>query len=139
MHSILNISEGAAIALHAADYLACREGLSSAASIADDLGISYNHLSKVLQQLTRAGLIAPVRGPKGGFELSAAGRKARVKDFVGAIDGPPSGHACLMKAKVCLGRGCMLGRFLEETNERFEAVMNAKISELAKRKQKGLK
>lgn len=134
MQSILKISEGAAIALHAADYLACREGLSSAAGIAKDLGVSYNHLSKVLQQLTRAGLITAVRGPKGGFALSPAGKRARVRDFIGAIDGPPSGHACLMKAKVCLGRGCMLGRFLEETNTRFEAVLNKKISELAKRK-----
>jgi Rrf2 family nitric oxide-sensitive transcriptional repressor len=134
MHSILKISEGAAIALHAADYLYCRQGLSSAANIAEDLGVSYNHLSKVLQQLTRAGLIAPVRGPKGGFELSAAGKKARVKDFIEAIDGPPATHACLMKAKVCLGRGCMLGRFLEETNARFDAVLNEKISVISKRK-----
>jgi Rrf2 family protein len=134
MQSILKISEGAAIALHAADYMFCRRGLSSAARIAEDLEVSYNHLSKVLQQLTRAGLITPVRGPKGGFELSAAGRKARVRDFVGAIDGLPAPHACLMKAKVCRGRGCMLGRFLEETNARFEAVMNEKISVISKRK-----
>lgn len=134
MNSILNISEGAAIALHAADYLAGREGLSSAAAITQALGVSYNHLSKVLQQLTKAGLITPVRGPKGGFELSAAGKRARVRDFIGAIDGPPSGHVCLMKTKVCRGRGCILGGFLAETNARFEAVLNKKISELAKRR-----
>ena len=136
MHNILNVSEGATIALHTADYLSGRDGLSSAADIAKALGVSYNHLSKVLQQLTKAGLIAPVRGPKGGFELSAAGKRARVKDFINAIDAAFSAQACLMKTKVCRGRGCILGRFLEETNERFEAVMNAKISELAKRKQK---
>ncbi len=136
MHSIVNISEAAAIALHAADYLACRKGLSSAATIADDLNVSYNHLSKVLQQLTRAGLIRPARGPKGGFELSAAGKKASVRDFIGAIDAPHSTHNCLMKAKVCLGRACMLGRFLEETNHRFEVVLNQKISDLAKRGKK---
>ena len=134
MQSILKISEGASIALHTADYLACREGLSSAARIAEDLEISYNHLSKVLQQLTKAGLIAPARGPKGGFALSAAGKRARVRDFIGAIDGPPSPQACMMKTKICRGRGCMLGSFLEETNARFEAVLNKKISELAKRK-----
>lgn len=134
MHSILKISEGAVIALHAADYLAGRDGLSSAAAIAEALGVSYNHLSKVLQQLTKAGLIAPARGPKGGFALSPAGNRARVRDFIAAIDGSPAPRPCLMKAKVCRGRGCMLGRFLEETNARFEAVLNGKISELAKRK-----
>lgn len=134
MQSILKISEGAAIALHTADYLACREGLSFAARIADDLGVSYNHLSKILQQLTKAGLIAPVRGPKGGFELSAAGKRARVKDFIGAIDGPFTQQACLMKTRVCSGRGCIMGRFLEETNARFEKVLNMKISTIAKRR-----
>ena len=134
MQSILKISEAAAIGLHAADYLACRPGLASAQDIAKALGASYNHLSKVLQQLTKAGLVKPVRGPKGGFELSPSGKKASVKDYMSAIDGTPKLHACLMKAKVCRHRDCMFGRFLADTNKRFEAVLNSKISEFSKRK-----
>ena len=134
MHSILKISEGAAIALHAADYLAGREGLSSAAGIAKALGVSYNHLSKVLQQLTRAGLVAPTRGPKGGFALSPAGKKAKVRGILSVIDGPKATGTCLMKSKVCGRRECLFGGFLAETNKRFEAVLNGRISELSGRK-----
>ncbi|MCM2268289.1 MAG: Rrf2 family transcriptional regulator [Elusimicrobiales bacterium] len=134
MQTILKISEAAAIGLHAADYLAQRRELCSAQDIARGLGVSYNHLSKVLQQLTRAGLVSPVRGPKGGFTLSPSGRKAAVRDFMRAIDGPIQLHACLMGAKVCRHRDCMFGRFLKETNERFEAVLDGKISEFSKRK-----
>jgi Rrf2 family protein len=134
MQTILKISEAAAIALHAADYLAGRPGLRSAQEIAKALGVSYNHLSKVLQQLTRADLVSPVRGPKGGFTLSPSGRKATVRDVMTAIDGPVKLHACLMGAKVCRHKDCMFGRFLEDTNKRFDAVLNGKISEFSKRK-----
>ncbi|OGR52118.1 MAG: hypothetical protein A2049_12465 [Elusimicrobia bacterium GWA2_62_23] len=134
MQTILKISEAAAIALHAADYLAGRPGLRSAQEIAKALGVSYNHLSKVLQQLTRSGLVVPVRGPKGGFTLSPSGKKATVRDFMTAIDGPVKLHACLMGAKVCRHKDCMFGRFLEDTNRRFDAVLDGKISEFSKRK-----
>jgi Rrf2 family nitric oxide-sensitive transcriptional repressor len=134
MQSIFKISEAAAIALHAADYLAGRVGLSSAAGIAEALGVSYNHLSKVMQQLTRAGLLTPARGPKGGFALSPSGKKARVRDIITVIDGPPALGICLMKSKVCGHRECLFGGFLAETNKRFEAVLNGRISELSARK-----
>ena len=132
--TILNISEAAGIALHAADYIAQRNALCSSAELARDLGVSYNHLSKVLQRLTHAGLVAPARGPKGGFSLSPAGRKASVRDILSAMDGVPELHSCMMKAKVCRRHSCIFGRFLEDTNKRFEAVLNTKISEFSKRK-----
>ena len=132
--TILNISEAAAIALHAADHLAQAPGLCASTAMAKALGVSYNHLSKVLQRLTRAGLVVPARGPKGGFSLSPAGRKASVRDILKAIDGIPEPRACLMKAKVCRHRGCVFGRFLEETNRRFEAVLDGKITEFSKLK-----
>jgi Rrf2 family protein len=122
------------MALHAADYMAGREGLSSAQEIARGLGVSYNHLTKVLQRLTRAGLVSPARGPRGGFALSPSGRAARAGDYVKAVDGPLKPHGCLMKSKVCRKRECMFGGFLAETNKRFEAVMSRKISEFSKRK-----
>ncbi|OGR41746.1 MAG: hypothetical protein A2X35_12800 [Elusimicrobia bacterium GWA2_61_42] len=135
MQSILRISDAAAIALHTADYLAGeKKPLSSAMEIAKALDVSYNHLSKVLQTLTRAGLVLPSRGPKGGFALSPAGRKASVRAFISAVDGPPAMKACLLSHKVCKHRDCMFGNFLAETNKRFEAVLNGKISEFSKRK-----
>lgn len=134
MHGLPRISEAAAMALHAADYMAGREGVSPAQEIARTLGVSYNHLAKVLQRLTRAGLVSPARGPKGGFSLSPSGRAARARHYVEAVDGPVKTGGCLMKAKVCRRRECMFGGFLAETNKRFESVMNRKISGFSKRK-----
>ncbi len=134
MQTILKISEAAAIALHAADYMAKRPGLCSAQDIARGLDVSYNHLSKVLQHLTKSGYVLAVRGPKGGFTLSPSGLKATVRDIMTALDGPVQTHACLMGAKVCRHKDCLFGRFLADTNRRFEKVLNQKISEFSRRK-----
>jgi Rrf2 family protein len=60
-------------------------------------------LSKVLQALTRANLIASRRGQQGGFEILPQGRAASVLEVVEAIDGP-------IRLNVCLGQGCNCGR-----------------------------
>ncbi|OIO02933.1 MAG: hypothetical protein COX65_08270 [Elusimicrobia bacterium CG_4_10_14_0_2_um_filter_56_8] len=133
MQSIIRISDGAAMALHVADYLVRQEKpLSTAGKIARALRVSYNHLSKVLQQLTKAGLLLPARGPKGGFALSPSGRTARVRDYISAIDGAPATRPCLLKHKVCGERSCVFGDFLGETNKRFEKVLNRRISNFGK-------
>ena len=135
MQTLLRISDAAAIALHAADYLAGQaKPLSSSVEITRALDVSSNHLLKVLQQLTKAGLVRTARGPKGGFALTPAGKNGMVRDFITAIDGPPPVSTCLLKHKVCRHRDCMLGKFVAETNARFEAVLNSKISELSARK-----
>ncbi len=134
MQSILKISDAAVIALHTADYLAGREeSITSAMDITKALNVSYNNLSKVLQHLTKAGLVLPARGPKGGFSLSEAGKKGKVRDFIAAIDGPPAMKTCLLKHKICGNQRCVIGDFLAETNKRFETVMNSRISEFSSR------
>ena len=134
MHGTINISDAAVIALHAAGYLgAGGTAPKPAMEIASALGVSYNHLSKVLQRLTRAGLVKPARGPKGGFALSQAGRAGRLRDFVYAIDGPLEPRDCLLKRRVCGKGGCLFGGFLAETNRRFEAVLEMKAAGAALR------
>lgn len=53
-------------------------------------------LSKVLQSLTRAGLVISHRGNTGGFELSPAHRSATLLEIVEAVEGP-------IRLNVCLG------------------------------------
>ena len=58
-------------------------------------------LSKVLQALSRAGLIDSKRGHSGGFHISSQGRGASMRDVVEAIDGPIMLNICLVSGKAC--------------------------------------
>jgi Rrf2 family protein len=58
-------------------------------------------LSKVLQALSRAGLIDSKRGHSGGFQISSQGRRASMLDVIEAIDGPISLNLCLVSGKAC--------------------------------------
>ena len=58
-------------------------------------------LSKVLQNLTRAGLIVSHRGNTGGFVLPVSRRNASVLEIVEAIEGPIRLNLCLISEAAC--------------------------------------
>jgi len=74
---------------------ASRTELAEAAECPDQF------LSKVLQTLTRAGLIVSHRGNTGGFELPARQRNASVLEIVEAIEGPIRLNLCMVSEAAC--------------------------------------
>jgi Rrf2 family protein len=58
-------------------------------------------LSKVLQSLTRAGLVISHRGNTGGFELLEVHRSTSLLDVVQAIEGPVRLNLCLTSGHAC--------------------------------------
>ncbi len=58
-------------------------------------------LSKVLQSLTRAGLVISHRGNTGGFELAPAHRGATMLEIVEAVEGPIHLNVCLSSEDEC--------------------------------------
>src|SRR5579884_3506426 len=58
-------------------------------------------LSKVLQSLTRAGLVLSHRGNTGGFELPDIHRTATLLEIVEAIEGPMRLNLCLNSDRAC--------------------------------------
>lgn len=58
-------------------------------------------LSKVLQGLTRRGLVISHRGHAGGFELAAVHRSASVLEIVEAIEGPLLLNLCVKSDQEC--------------------------------------
>ena len=58
-------------------------------------------LAKVLQSLTRAGLVVSHRGNTGGFELPAARREATLLEVIEAIEGPLRLNLCLASDHAC--------------------------------------
>lgn len=117
MPSLIRISEAASIALHAAMILALDEGKTcSTRAIAATLRVSDAHLSKVLQRLTRVGLVTPVRGPKGGFRLGRDAGTITLLDVYEAIEGPIQPHTCLLERPICEGQCCIVGSLLKQVD-----------------------
>jgi Rrf2 family protein len=124
MANILKISEAASLALHSALFLAANESLSlSTKRIAETLHVSEAHLSKVLQRLSRHGLVKSTRGPKGGFTLAKPGKDISLLDVYEAIEGRITAEECLLGQRVCWGNGCIFGGFLESVSEQVREYL----------------
>lgn len=125
MSSVLKISEAAVLALHSMAYLATNPGkLSSTKEIATNLQISEAHLSKVLQRLSKAGLVKSVRGPKGGFVLSRAGDEISLLEVYESIDGQLVPSKCLFGDPFYNADECILGGLLGAIDEQVREYMS---------------
>ena len=113
MANPIHVSEAASIALHAMMLLAAAPaGKRTTGQIAATLRVSEAHLSKVLQRLTRVGLVIAVRGPKGGFRIGPDPAAISLLDVYQAIEGPYTDLHCLLEKPVCGGQCCVLGGLL---------------------------
>ncbi len=85
-------------ALQAVLYLALKPSgeMTSIKELTRALGIPYHFLGKILQDLTRKGLLASHKGPTGGFALDMPAKDITLFHVVDAVDGQTShAPACL--------------------------------------------
>jgi Rrf2 family protein len=118
MQSVLRISQAASLALHTMAFLAENpERQISTKEIASTLRRSEFHLAKVLQRLTRAGLVTSVRGPRGGFMLRDGWEELTLLEIYEAIEGPlPPGH-CIAGERICNREQCLMGGLVRNVTQ----------------------
>lgn len=130
---MLKISDAANLALHAMAVLAATHGAgqTSVTRLAQNLSVSEHHLAKVMQRLSKVGLVKSRRGPKGGFSLGKPAEDIRLMDVFEAIEGPMPVRTCLLDRKVCNGNHCLLGDLVQSVNERVrEHLAKTRLSEM---------
>lgn len=126
MGQVIGTSEAAAIGLHCALALAAKPGQSSSTSaMARQLDVSAHHCSKVLQRLTRAGIVRAVRGPKGGFQLARPPETVTLLEVYEAIDGPLRDTTCLFQQPHCRPGECVLSGMFEQVNRVVRSHLGA--------------
>jgi Rrf2 family protein len=59
------------------------------------------YLAKILQDLSRKGLISSVKGPNGGFFFSESSLARPLSDIVEAVDGDNLFYGCALGLKQC--------------------------------------
>lgn len=132
MSGILHISEGASLALHAMALLADNpDKLISTHKIASELDVSEAHLAKVLQRLTKVGLLHSIRGPKGGFRLARNSDQITLLDVYQTIDGPLTETSCVFGTPICHRDRCVFGSLLGKIHGQVDRYFSdTKLSHL---------
>ncbi len=79
-------------AIRAAIYLAAQhpEKKCSTGEIAENQGIPRKFLGKIIQNLTRSGLLKSKRGSDGGYSLARPTHEISLRDIIEAVEGPNS-------------------------------------------------
>jgi Rrf2 family protein len=133
MSSVLRVSEAASLAMHTMVLLAKNPDRAfTTGEIAATLGVSSNHLAKVLQRLAHVGLVKSNRGRKGGFTTGKPTDKVTLLEVFETIEGPISPRKCLLPVPMCDGSTCILGRLLQSVNKQFvDQLSSATLADLA--------
>lgn len=76
----------------------------STADLAQDLGLSRNHLAKIVQHMARAGIVRTRRGNSGGVVLARPPQELRLGEVVAHLE---EGHA-LVECLSADGGACSL-------------------------------
>lgn len=131
---MLRLTKKADYGLMALKFLAERAGTPSlsAKDIAEAYGIPAQLLAKILQRLTKAGLLSSHAGTNGGYALSRDAEQITAFDVIRAIDGPLFITSCETGPRGCdLTASCTVREPLRKVNESISDVLKAiRVSDL---------
>lgn len=98
----------------------------SAKDLADAYGIPPQLLAKILQRLTKTGLLRSHAGMNGGYALARDARLISAFEVIRAIDGPLFITSCFKGAKSCeLTPSCTIKEPLARVNETISGVLRS--------------
>lgn len=99
--------------------------------IANGIGSPEYFLAKILQDLSRRGIIHSTKGPHGGFFIDETNRKRTLFDVVDAIDGSGIFTGCGLGLKYCSEiNPCPLhNQFKEIRNQIYLMLKNTPIEQ----------
>jgi len=104
--------------------------------IARELGVTSTTLAKVVQTLTRHGVLTSQKGPGGGVTLGRPAGKITVLEIVHLIDGRDLGQTCILGLPGCSDEGahCPLhDRWSQVRNRIVKMLVTPSIAQLAER------
>lgn len=132
------ISQTAEYALRAVAFLATCEGApTNRRDIATATQVPHDYLTKVMQELDRAGIVDTQRGPGGGYTLSVEPDKLSVLEVITVITPIPRVRECPLGIDEHTNL-CPLHKRLDEAAELVErAFKDTTIAELIPRGARG--
>jgi len=96
------------------------------AELTDDLKMPRPFLRKILQRLSKVGMVMSARGKEGGFRLAKDPYGMTLADFIEAFQGPFSINECIFKKKACPNtKRCVMKRKIDEIEDYVEAQLRS--------------
>lgn len=93
--------------------------------IAEQVNSPEAFLAKILQQLSKAGLILSAKGPNGGFYFDEKGLQQPLSAIVNAIDGNDIFTGCAMGLQQCSGLNpCPLHNEFKKIRTQITSMMH---------------
>ena len=136
---MLKLTKKADYGLMALKYLAEHPEATalSAKDVADAYGIPAQLLAKILQQLTKSGLLRSHAGMNGGYALARDARSISAYEVILSIDGPFFITSCTKGKTGCeLEPSCTIKEPLARVNETIAGVLKSiSIQDLAEHEQ----
>ncbi len=113
-------------AVRAVAHIALQEGsVVSVPELQAALRIPRPFLRKILQSLTREGILGSQKGIGGGFRLLRPPASIRLTDILEVFQGPVAFNECLFKKKICPNRSTCVFK------KKIDAIERHVASELA--------
>jgi Rrf2 family protein len=125
---MLKLTKKADYGLMALKYLAEHPETAalSTKDVADAYGIPAQLLAKILQQLTKSGLLRSTAGMNGGYTLAREARSISAYEVILSIDGPFFITSCTKGKTGCeLGLSCTIKEPLARVNETIAGVLKS--------------
>ncbi len=79
-------------------------GFVSIKEIAENLRVPFHFLTKVLQDLTQAGMLSSSRGVSGGVKLARPARELDVLQVIETLEGEEFFRGCVLGFRKCSGK-----------------------------------
>ncbi|WP_394250578.1 Fe-S cluster assembly transcriptional regulator IscR [Vibrio profundi] len=94
------------------------------ADISERQGISLSYLEQLFSKLRKAGLVASVRGPGGGYRLGADAHDIAVGTVISAVDESVDATKCSGKGNCQGGSRCLTHTLWHDLSARISDFLN---------------
>lgn len=130
------LSNSSKYAIKAVLYLALNSSIDRKVMVKDiskPINVPQAYIAKLLQELSRQGIVSSTRGPKGGFFLSEDNRSQPVINIIIAIDGEKMIKTCQLSLNNCdEEKPCPLHKILDPSRSNLvENLRSNTINDLA--------
>ena len=121
------LSKSSKYAIKAVIYLALNSGEDRKILVRDmhdKVKVSESYLAKLLQELSRHGIVSSTKGRGGGFYLTDDNKSRTLMDIVKVIDGEEGVNSCVLGIHDChVGNPCAIHHLVGPGKTAFNRVL----------------